>query len=135
MPIMNWSENLSVGIVEIDAQHKNLLAQINQLHDSMKEGKGKEALGKTLDELVTYTAYHFKTEERFFLKFAYPDTPAHKKEHDDLTKKAVDLKDKYSKGQMVLTIEVMNFLKDWLTNHIMVSDKKYAPFLKAKGLN
>ena len=35
---------------------------------------------------------------------------------------------------MILTLEVMNFLKDWLTGHILGVDKKYAPFFAAKGL-
>ncbi len=135
MPLFQWSQNLSVNIAEIDTQHKRLVDLINQLHDSMKEGKGKEALGKILKELTDYTVYHFSTEEKLFEKHGYPEGARHKKEHEDLTRQVLDIGGKFSTGKAVITMEVMNFLKEWLNNHIMQVDKKYSQFLNAKGVH
>lgn len=135
MALMNWESKFSVGIKEIDDQHKKLFDLINSLHDAMKAGKGKDALGKVLIELVNYTVYHFGTEEKLFQKYAYPETTAHKKEHADLTKQATELKAKFEKEGGAITIDVMNFLRDWLNNHILKIDMKYVPFLKSKGVS
>jgi hemerythrin len=135
MALFTWSDKFAVNILEIDAQHKRLIELINMLYDAMKQGKGKDVLGKVLADLVTYTVYHFSTEEKLFQKFGYPEYEVHKKEHDNLTLKAKDLKEKFNQGKTMITIEVMNFLKDWLNNHILNSDTQYGPFLNSKGVS
>ncbi len=136
MPLMMWNDKMSVGIPRIDEEHKKLVAMLNELYDSVQAGHGKEALGKILDGLIAYTAGHFKHEEKLFAETGYPDAPAHKKEHDDLTKQVLDVQQKYKAGVTgTLSLEVMNFLKNWLVNHIQGSDKKYAPHLNSKGIH
>ncbi|HEX8947628.1 MAG TPA: bacteriohemerythrin [Dissulfurispiraceae bacterium] len=134
MALMTWDGKFSVNIKEIDDQHKKLFDLVNNLHDAMKAGKGKEAVGKVLNELISYTVYHFGTEEKLFQQYGYPEQTKHKKEHEDLTKKATDLKGKFDKGDIAITIEVMNFLRDWLNTHILRTDKAYSAFLNGKGL-
>ena len=125
MELFQWSEKYSVGNFLIDGQHKRLVSMINQLHESMRDGKGKETLQKILDDLVRYTKEHFLTEEAMMKKANYPGYAAHKAEHDKLTEKAVDLQKAYADGKAPLTMDVLNFLKNWLTNHIEGTDKKY----------
>ncbi|HOJ43227.1 MAG TPA: bacteriohemerythrin, partial [Syntrophorhabdaceae bacterium] len=96
--------------------------------------KGKDILGSIIDGLVNYAATHFATEEKYFDMFKYPDAPNHKKEHADFVKKVGEFQDGFKKGNLALTIEVMHFLKDWLTKHILGTDKKYGPFFNEKGL-
>ena len=132
---MEWSDKLSVGIDSIDAQHKKLVSMINDLFDAMKAGHGKEKLGQTLDGLVSYAASHFKYEEQLFAKTAYPDAAKHKQEHDELTKTVLAIQEKMKSGvSFSLSMEVMEFLKSWLVNHILGSDKKYGPHLASKGV-
>lgn len=131
---IEWSESLSVGIMELDDQHKRLIDLINQLNEAMKVGKGKDVMGKVLTSLVDYTKYHFGTEERLMQTHAYQSYVIHKKAHDDLTKQAMDLQKKYEAGTLMVTIEVMNFLKDWLSKHIMSTDKQYTTCFKGKGV-
>lgn len=132
---MAWNNNMSVGITVIDEDHKKLVAMVNELYDAVQGGHGKEALGKILDGLINYTVMHFAREEKFFLETGYPDAPAHKKEHADLTRQVLDVQAKYKAGATsTLSLEVMNFLKNWLVKHIQGSDKKYAPYLNAKGI-
>ena len=135
MPLMMWNDKMSVGVAEIDAEHKTLVSMLNDLYDGVQSGHGKEALGKILDGLIAYTAGHFQHEERLFTQTAYPAAAAHKKEHDDLTKQVLDVQAKYKSGATgTLSLEVMNFLKNWLVTHIQGSDKKYGPHLNGKGI-
>lgn len=135
MPLMSWNDKMSVGVDAFDNDHKKLVAMLNDLFEAVQAGKGKDALGKILDGLVSYTKEHFAREERQMQQHAYPDFAAHKKEHDDLAKQVLEVQKKYNSGQTAtLSMEVMNFLKNWLIKHIQGSDKKYGPFMNAKGV-
>jgi hemerythrin len=134
MALLNWSDEYSVRIKEIDKEHIKLVELINMLHDGMKAGKGKEVMGKILSELVNYTASHFAHEEKLFDKYQYPDTLVHKKQHKDLVTKVLAYKKDYDKGEYLITMDIMNFLKDWLVKHIAGSDKRYTEFLNSKGV-
>ena len=135
MALFNWSNNYSVGVLEIDSQHKVLVGLINDLHDGMKQGKGKEALGGVLAELVRYTVYHFGFEEKILEGAKYPDLVEHKRTHKDLVAQVQKIKSDYEAGKTVLSMEVMSFLKDWLGNHILGTDKKYSSHLNSKGVS
>jgi len=135
MALITWNSTYSVNVKEIDLQHQKLIALINQLHDGMKAGKGKEITGKILSDLADYTKFHFGYEEKFFDQTKYPDTMVHKRQHSDLVKQVVDYISKFQQGEVILTMELMNFLKDWLMNHIVATDKKYTSFLNSKGIN
>ena len=84
--------------------------------------------------LISYTATHFKTEEKYFDQFGYPETDSHKKEHAAFVKKVTDFKDGFEKGKLGLSVEILNFLSDWLKNHIKKTDMKYSQFFNEKGL-
>ncbi|MGA2002118.1 MAG: bacteriohemerythrin [Terriglobales bacterium] len=133
---MMWNDKMSVGVGSLDGDHKKLVGLLNELYDAVQAGKGKDALGKTLDGLIDYTKIHFANEEKFFRQTAYPDFVEHKKQHDDLTHQVIDVQQKYKSGATgTLSLEVMNFLKNWLINHIRVTDKKYGPYLNSKGIH
>jgi len=129
MSFIKWHENLSIHFPTIDEQHKKLVHLVNLLHDAMKQGKGKEVLGKALDELINYTVYHFNTEEEYMIKHKYPELLSHKNEHKKLTEDVLKLKDKFEKGEAGITIEVMHFLKNWVADHIEKTDKKMGEYL------
>lgn len=134
MPIITWNDKYSVGIREMDNQHKKLADIINELNDAMSMGKGKEVLGKVLSNLIDYTKIHFSAEERLMKTHGYPEYSQQKSEHDDLSKKALDIQQQYQSGKTMMSLEVMNFLKNWLVNHIQGTDKKYTAFLNSKGV-
>jgi hemerythrin len=134
MALIQWNDTFSVKVAEIDQQHQKLVSMINELNDAMKQGKGKDALSKIINGLVSYTVTHFNTEEKYFARFGYPETDSHKKEHAAFVKKVSEFKDGFEKGKISLSIEVMNFLSDWLKNHINGTDKKYSQFFNEKGL-
>jgi len=135
MPLLNWEESYSVNVSEFNDQHKKLIDLINKLFDAMKAGKGKDVMGDIFSELIDYTVVHFQAEELLMHKYNYPDMNSHIAEHNDLTRQAKELEAKFKSGASFVTIDVLNFLKDWLTKHIVGSDKKYGPFFNSKGVN
>ncbi|OGV89572.1 MAG: hemerythrin [Melioribacter sp. RIFOXYB12_FULL_38_5] len=135
MALINWNETYSVKVKEIDVQHKKLVNIINELHDKMKEGKGKEVVEKLLAELLDYTVFHFSFEEKLLNINNYPDHKTHAKLHADLMEQVQVFRNKVKSGNSLLSLELMNFLKKWLVEHILDSDKKYSAFLNAKGIN
>ena len=134
MASLSWNENYSVNIREIDDQHKRLLALVGNLHTAMLQGQGKQTLGKILDGVVAYAASHFATEERLMKTHGYPEFDEHRQIHARMTQKVLDIQKQYHQGQVNITLDTMKFLEDWVTKHIMGTDKKYGPFLNSKGV-
>ena len=134
MELLDWKEEYSVGIEDIDRQHKKLISIINQLKKAMLEGNDREAMSRTFFELVKYTIYHFTTEEEYFDQYSYPKKEDHKNQHNKFVREVYDLQGKFDSGEDISASELMNFLHDWWNNHIICSDKKYEPFLKSQGV-
>lgn len=134
MSLITWDESLSVNVAEIDSQHRKLVAMINELHDAMKSGKGKDVLGRILSGLISYTDSHFKAEEKYFAQFKYPDTAAHVKEHVAFVKKVTEFQTDFEGGRLTVSIDTLYFLRDWLQGHIKGTDKKYSAFFHENGL-
>ena len=135
MALIQWNNGYSVNVAEIDQQHQTLIRMINELNDAMSQGKGKEVLGRIIGGLTAYTGTHFATEERYFDRFGYPDADSHKQNHAAFVRKVGDVREKFRKGQLGLTIEILDFLSDWLGEHITRSDRQYGPFFNQKGLH
>lgn len=134
MGLIVWNDHYSVNVPEIDEQHKKLIALANQLYDAMRAGKGRDVLGPVLTELVEYTTYHFESEERLLLQHGYPEHDDHKEQHDSLAEKTRQFRDDFRQGQESRAMDVMLFLSNWLNIHILEVDKRYAAFLREKGV-
>lgn len=136
-PLMKWDSKIMLGIKSIDDQHKVLVDLINDLHRAMKTRSlnNVASAGAILDELVRYTETHFKYEEGLFKKHNYAATDEHMKIHRKLVAEVVDFQQNFKTGKATLSVELMDFLKSWLNDHIRKEDKKYLPFFKENGLN
>jgi len=135
MAFFDWKEEYSVNIREIDHQHQKLVAMINELHEAMGKGKGREALGSILKDLMSYTKTHFATEERLMKSHGYPDYEIHKAKHNKMTEGVLRNIAKFESQELTNLIEVFQFLKDWLQKHIMQTDMGYSGFLNSKGIH
>jgi len=129
-----WNERYSVGIFDLNVQHQKLVSLINTLDDAMSKGEGKQVLGKILSDLLYYTESHFSKEENLLALNGYPEIEEHKRIHRAITQKVRQINGEFQAGKVSLSIEVMNFLQNWLYKHILETDMKYAPFLKSKGV-
>ncbi len=134
MPLIKWNDDFSVGVIEIDLQHKGLVHQINKLYDAMLRGEANSILRGIISELVRYTQVHFATEEKYFKKFGYAESEDHIQEHQEFIEVVGKFKEEYEKGSLVLSIDVLKFLKNWLTHHILGSDKKFTQCFNDNGL-
>ncbi len=134
MAHIQWSDRLSVGLASIDAQHRKLVDFINELYDAMMKGEGKSHTGPILKKLIRYTHEHFAVEEADMQKSGYPDIAHHKELHRELTKQVEDFEARFERGEVTLSISMLQFLNEWLTGHIIGVDKLYAPCLKDHGI-
>lgn len=134
MPLISWSESLSVGITEIDAQHKELVEQVNLLHEAMRAGKGQQEILAILGNLVTYTKVHFAAEENLMRRIGYGEYAGHKAKHEALTQQVLQYQAQASASTVGLSVQVNQFLKDWLINHIQGDDMLYKPLAQQKGI-
>ena len=132
MPLINWTADLSVGFESIDTDHQVLIGLLNELDDAVSVGESRETVGRVLDSLLDYTDYHFGREEVLMRACRYPDMDAHIKTHDTLRAQVADIRSRYMRNpESIHAREVLAFLKNWLTAHILGRDKLYQPFLES----
>lgn len=129
-----WTTAFATGVSRYDQQHKVLFNMVNELAEAMQQKRSKEAIGHVLKGLAEYTVNHFADEEKSFDQTSYPEALQHKEHHKKLVAQVVDLIGKFNSGQAVLGQEVINFLQDWLVNHIQGVDKKYGPHFNKNGI-
>ena len=131
MPFMPWTPELELGLPEIDDQHRQLVALTNALYDELQgAAPQREEIGTILEALVDYTHNHFIVEEDLFQRYGYPQTADHQDEHNGFASKVMALLARFEGGEDV-SVEVLEFLKDWLAHHICQVDRAYLPFLRA----
>lgn len=135
MPMLEWNDSLSISVAEVDTQHKGLVDMVNTLYDSMKGEAAAAMLLGIVDEMRRYTEVHFGTEEKLMDQYAYPDTPAHKAEHRDFISKVAQVENDCKIGKSTLSMDVLNFLSNWLVTHINGTDKRLGMFLSGKGVS
>ncbi len=131
MALFSWKDEFSVSVKKFDDHHKKLIGLINELHDSMLTGKQQAVIGKILNSLADYTKYHFAEEEKLMVAYGYPGLVEHRAQHEAFVGKVADCIEKYESGRLAISLEVMNFLRDWLKGHILTTDKKYTAFFAA----
>ncbi|MBF0427706.1 MAG: hemerythrin family protein [Magnetococcales bacterium] len=132
MDMVQWDDVLSVECEEIDKDHKNLVGLLNKLILTINEGKSRDMVGSVLDELINYTSWHFRHEERLMQTYRFPGLMTHRNEHMQLISQVVVLQKQFYEGTVDLTQDVLNFLINWVTHHIQETDKGMGQFLKNK---
>jgi hemerythrin len=131
---IQWTPEFSVGLEEIDEQHKELFNRINVLLNACNQGQGKQIVGETIDFLEQYVKNHFGSEEKQMIKFAYPEYLPHRKEHQQFIESFSEIKERFEEDGPGLHIVVLTnkIVVDWLKNHIIMTDTKLGSFLKGK---
>ena len=124
-----WDLVLSVGVDEIDADHRKLVDIFNILNHAVEEGESPGYLAAVLEELINCTVCHFSHEERLMLKYGYEKNEEHKEEHQELIQSVRDLQEKILRSGKVLVDEDIEFLEGWLTEHILTADNELGSYL------
>jgi hemerythrin-like metal-binding protein len=136
---MEWTKDLSVGIEEIDEQHKELISRINDLVDSVRQHVCKYKIGDVIKFLEEYIFVHFGDEEGLMKKYGYPDYPGHRAQHEYFIREFAELKKELEKleggkkrGSYDLSVETNRIVVDWILDHIAKVDKRLGAYLKTK---
>jgi hemerythrin len=139
---IEWSNALSVGVKEIDDQHKRLIEMLNELNDAIHGSWGREARKDIIDRLIEYTRVHFATEENVMSISGYPDIEAHKKQHENLIVMVKGYVKKYEQDPnasnydllfYATSYDLLFFLRRWLIEHIIKNDKALGDYLVKTG--
>ena len=129
MPLLKWTkEEYGTNVDVCDQQHQELFKRINMLNDAVSEGQRAE-IGSRLDNLINYVVEHFQTEERLMEEKSFNGLVKHREEHDNLVSTCADLQKKFHANEAEIEQETMAFLKNWLNQHIPVTDRSYGPAL------
>jgi hemerythrin-like metal-binding protein len=134
MPLMMWDNRFSVGVKSIDDQHIVLFGYLNDLHDAMLKGEGSKMTGPLLKKLADYTRTHFAEEEKMMAAASYPRLTEHQAKHKELMKHVDAYAVRFGRGEATLNLHLMNFLRDWLTTHILKVDHQYGRCLNDHGI-
>jgi len=132
---IHWGKNYFINVAEVDEQHAILVKLINAFQRRVAMGSSNEALLKSYNAILDYTGFHFSYEEDLFSGHGYPETPKHKQTHKVLVKTVVQYGEQLKTARSAqLENEILEFLKQWLLDHILKTDMKYAKFLNSKGI-
>ena len=129
-----WKEEYSVGVAEIDQQHQKLIKTISNLNDAIGKNSLKQEMEGILFDLEQYVESHFSTEEKYFEQFAYENKAEHVSEHRKFENKIAEFKAKYLNKETEISFELIDFLEDWLLDHMLNSDRKYIECFAKNGL-
>lgn len=124
---MEWSEQAVTGVGELDDDHQVIFELINRCHKlAVRQGSISD-MGAILEELLDYTDYHFRREELIMAACGYPHLENHKGVHKILLEKASQLITEFNRGEL-MPERLLEFLRDWLFEHIIMMDKSIAPY-------
>ena len=130
MTLFEWTSDYELDIPQIDDQHKELVEMINDLYASIKGRHSGEAVNTTLNKLLKYVNVHFETEESSMQERNYPGLEDQIQLHNELRMKVLELKKRHLQGQDIATFELLNFLVDWLKEHISNTDRAYGEYIQ-----
>lgn len=129
MPLIDWNDTLSVGYRPIDAEHMRLAELVNEFHGDLLAGSSMTLIEAGFQRIIRHAADHFRHEERLMEESGFPDSHNHRLAHQQLEAQIADLLTQIEAGEPVFTLELVEFLKNWLLNHILTMDKKLGEHL------
>lgn len=129
-----WSEEFSVHVKLLDEQHKVMVSVINELIDCVNNGVEQAKIDEVIARLTNYKHHHFATEEKYFVEFNFEGAAEHVEAHRHFNEKIEGMKKQYANDALAFTFNLLDFLEDWLINHIQTMDHKYVKCFNEHGL-
>ena len=133
-PKLEWEEKYNVGVAKIDGQHQKMFMVINNLIDTIKTTPTQEQLSPIMTSLIEYKKFHFDTEEKYFKKFNYSKTEEHITAHRQFNERLQVIQEKNQNDAISLAYELIDFLEDWLIDHLLTVDQEYKGCFLSHGL-
>jgi hemerythrin len=135
MESIKWTDELSVGVVEMDEQHQKLISMINRLISEQKILSTPETIAQLITDMTDYAEVHFRAEEFLLSEYGYEEIDMQVAQHEAFianTQKFIEASDV---GPNILSKELLDYLKQWLVQHILEQDMKYKDFFIKKGVS
>jgi len=130
---MRWLDLYSIGIEKVDRQHENLTDLLNCLNEAWRTGKDHAVLLFRLDQFLDAVGAHFREEEQIMAEKQYPDLDLHKAEHDFLLEQVMQFRTQFAASEADLTESMLDFFRDWLRDHILISDRRLGRFVRGEA--
>jgi len=132
MAVIRWRDTYDTGVEAVDLEHRKLVELIEAMHTSIRDDEPKETVEQVINEIVEYTQDHFKNEESLMQNEQYPKLDEHKIEHRTLIEEVAVFKERLLNDFPDGRQDFYRFLREWLINHILDSDKKFGVYVSAK---
>jgi hemerythrin len=132
--LKTWSDDYSLGIQAIDEQHKGFFEASHRLYDAILNCEGEKMVEESVEFLRDYANRHFQTEEGYMAKHAYPHLDQHKNLHTEFLEVLdgmIDELELFGPSQH-LADRALEISQEWLINHIIEEDTRYAQYIKDK---
>lgn len=133
MPVINWKAVYETGIVALDNEHRQLIAQINRLYEALRDKRSGEVLNDILAMLENYTVDHFTHEEKLMAAYGFPGLEEHRQHHGELIEAVAQLKKSADDDTGSLAASLLKLLRNWVLDHIVEVDKKYGAYLESRA--
>ncbi|MFA6193851.1 MAG: bacteriohemerythrin [Parcubacteria group bacterium] len=131
---IEWKDEYSVGVEEIDDQHKYFISLLNDLNNAIVAGKSREELKDLFRLIPDYAERHFATEEKYFDEFNYEGAAEHKQKHQEMRDEIKRIENTEGGKEIDFYGSIVYFLKDWLEDHLAQMDQKYEKCFAEHGL-
>ena len=125
MPLLEWDEKFNLGVEQFDTHHRHMVILLNHAYDNFIEDSSVEGLAARLDELFDYAIRHFHFEAKFLEETSYAGYAEHLELHRRFSVQVAAMREDLQAGWANLPLEMLNFLKNWLTYNILFADANY----------
>jgi len=131
--IVTWKNRYSVSIDDVDNQHKEIFHLLNKYYNRIMQGHSLDEIISVFNELTVSCQDHFSFEEDLMHLYAYPGLYSHKNAHDYFIGELEHMKQVVQNSFNSVSLESVDFIRNWIINHIMGLDKPYSTFLRLRG--
>ena len=133
MTLLSWRKDYEVGVSQIDTEHHRLFDLVNVFHENYLKGDGPKEIPRMLNQLVAYAQEHFQHEEDLMSENDYPLLDKHRDQHSELVTSIFEINNRFAADPVKASAETLQFLKNWLHDHIVHDDMDIADFLLRKA--
>jgi hemerythrin-like metal-binding protein len=131
---IRWDFSYSVKIAELDHQHQRLFRTVAELEYAVRMGRADYVIDEVLEKVIEHTISHFAAEENLMEQHGFPGLAAHRRDHQMLAQKLTKFNLSNLAGRPDVPAALLDFLQDWLREHILKTDREYSEYLNARGV-
>jgi hemerythrin len=129
-----WNDFLSVGVPEMDDEHRKFISRVNDLNKAIIESEDKATVERMMDVMLMEATHHFSHEQELLARWKYPDTAAHIAKHAELTAQFERVTKEFAETDLSFIWALKGLhVKQLLLEHLLKEDMKYRDFLRARG--